>query len=380
MKTKIILSIITAIAVLQIPSNISAQQRHTCSTFQIATTDTIVVGHNLDDYVTFPGMLIVNPRGVDKESLSWRDFRKGKKKNALRLKWTSKFGSITYSIFGRELIDGGMNEAGLYIGEMTLMKTVYPVDNTKPIFHTNFLMQYILDCFATVDEAIESLSTFSIDGTCRWHYFVADRNGNTAVVEFIDGKIVIHKGESMPHNILCNTTYSSDLDSLALYKGYGGERVLDINDKEDTRRTVRATEMIKLYAENQQKPIIDYSFDMLNLLDLGNNLWQVVCDISHGRVYFRTHLNRNIKFVDFKSFDFSDKSLKYIDIHFDNKGNVYSSFNPLTNKINKKYVRKTWWAIDMGFFGNIFIKPFAVWGLGARMSGYTGEFYNENKK
>ena len=357
-----------------------AQTRHSCSTFQITSGDTIIVGHNLDDYVTFPGMIVVNPRGIEKESLSWLDFRKGKKKDRLRLKWISKYGSITYSIFGHDLIDGGLNEAGLYIGEMTLMETVYSVDAEKPAIHTNFWMQYILDCYATVDEALQSISKYNIDGTCRWHFFLADKGGNTAIVEFIDGKATIYNGESMPYKVLCNSTYRSDLDSLALYSGYGGERIIDIQDKEKTKRTVRATEMINFFSENHQKSIVNYSFDMLQLLDLGNNLWQIVCDISNGRIYFRTHLNKNIKFVDLKSFDFSNKTLKYINIHINERNNVSSLFTTLTDKTNKKYVRKTWWAIDMGFWGNIFIKPFAVWGLGGRMNGYTGFFYNQENK
>lgn len=357
-----------------------AQQRHTCSTFQLTSGDTIVVGHNLDDYFTVPGMILINPRGIEKESLSWRDFRKGKQKDVPRLKWKSKFGSITYSIFGRDLIDGGMNEAGLYIGEMTLMNTVYPVDNFKPTFQTNFLMQYLLDCFSTVDQALESFTTFNIDGTCRWHFFLADLNGNTAIIEFIDGKVLIYKNDSMPHKILCNTTYQSDLDSLNLYKGYGGNRLIDINDKENTKRTVRAAELMRLFSENQQKPIIDYGFEMLTLLDLGNNQWQIVSDIGKGRIYFRTVLNKRIKYVDLSDFDFSANNQRYIDIHSDNETNVSELFIPLTNKINKKYVRKTWWAIDMGFFGNIFVKPFTVWMLGGRMSGFTSEFYSLSKK
>lgn len=359
-------------------SGIYAQQRHTCSTFQITSADTIVVGHNLDEYFTVPGIVAVNPRGIEKHNLSWRDFRKGKGNDVPRLKWKSKYGSITYSIFGRDLIDGGMNEAGLYIGEMTLMKTVYPVDKNKPTFHTNFFMQYILDCFATVDEALASFTTFSIDGTCRWHFFLADRSGKTAIIEFIDGETIIYKGESMPHNILCNTTYQSDLDSLNLYEGFGGERKIDVNDKENTKRSVRASEMLKSYSEKQHKPIINYSFEMLSSLNLGNNQWQVVCDITNGVVYFNTVLNRNIKFVNMNSFDFSSKQIYYIDIHNVNNGNVSNLFQPLTNKTNKKYVRKTWWAIDMGFFGNIFVKPFAVWMFGGRMSGYTSKFYSKH--
>jgi len=379
MKAKKIVIGLAVITALFISSEISAQQRHSCSTFQIESGDTIITGHNLDDYFTVPGMVVVNPRGIEKQSLSWKDFRKGRKNDVPRISWKSKYGSITYSIFGRELIDGGMNEAGLYIGEMTLFKTKYPTISSQPTFYHCFFMQYILDNFSSVDEALESFSRLNIDGHSLWHFFIADKHGNTAIVEFLNGEPVVYRGENLPHKVLCNTTYQSDLDSLALYKGYGGERVIDVTDKENTKRTVRATEMIRLYSENQQKPIIDYSFEMLSLLDLGNNQWQIVCDLTNQRVYFRTVLNGNIKFVDFSDFDFSSSSQKYIDIHSNQVGDVSASFQTLTNKINKKYVRKTWWAIDMGFFGNIFVKPFAVWMFGGRMSGYTSDFYSRNK-
>jgi choloylglycine hydrolase len=375
MKTKTLIICFTAVCVFILPNRIAAQQRHTCSTFQIESGDTIIVGHNLDDYFKVPGMVIVNPRGIEKENLMWKDFTKGKKKNVPRINWKSKYGSITYSIFGRDLIDGGLNEAGLYIGEMTLFETVYPADEGKPCFYHCMIMQYMLDNFSSVDEVVSSFSNFNIDGGSRWHFFTADRLGNTAIIELIDGKPVVYSGDKLPYKVLCNTTYQSDLDSLKKYVGYGGERPLDILDKEKTKRSVRATEVIRRYSENKPKPVVDYSFDLLSLLDLGNNKWQIVCDISNQRMYFRTFLNKNIKYVDLKSFDFSDKSLKYIDVHIDQRNDVSSLFQPLTYKIDKKYVRKTWWAIDMGFWGNIFIKPFAVWGLGARMSGYTGDFY-----
>ena len=379
MRAKGLLSII-AVCVLLISTEALAQDRHSCSTFQMTSGDTIVVGHNLDDYVVFPGMMIVNPRGIEKENLSCLDFTKGKKKKKPRLKWTSKYGSVTYSIFGRELIDGGLNEAGLYIGEMTLMETIYPVIEGKPTFHTNLWMQYILDCYATVDEAIKNLPNYNLDGTCRWHFLLADASGNVSVIEFLKGRAIVYRGADVPHKILCNTTYQNDLDSLQRYVGYGGERAIDIQDKENTKRSVRAAEILKRYSDDPKTPIVDYSFDLLSLLDLGNNLWQITCDISNKRIYFRTQLNKNIKFVDFQSCDFSDTTLKYIDIHVDESHDVSSLFDPLTDKINKKYVRKTWRAIDMGPIGNIFAKPYAVWGLGLSMTGYTSLFYQKENE
>ena len=48
-------------------------------------------------------------------------------------------------------MDGGANEQGLYIGEMTLFGTKF-LETNNPKFHHHFFMQYILDNFATVTE------------------------------------------------------------------------------------------------------------------------------------------------------------------------------------------------------------------------------------
>lgn len=369
------LKLTTFIATIILCNSLYAQSKHSCSSFQLSSGDTVVVGHNLDEYFTVPGMVVVNPRNIKKENISWYDLRKGKKKNQPRVQWTSKYGSITYNTFGREFIDGGINEAGLYVGEMTLMETEYYSDITKPTFYHCFWMQYLLDNYASVNEVIENLTTVCIDGHSRWHFFIADKTGDVATIEFIKGKPVIHRGENLPHNILCNSAYNNDLDSLKLYKGYGGERIIDINDKENTKRTVRATELIRIFNESKPKPIVDYSFDMLTSLNLGNNQWQIVCDLTNQKMYFKTVLCNRIKYTSIKEFNFDSKNQRYIDIHSNLENDITNNFLPLTAKTNKKYVRKTWWAIDFGFFGNIFFKPFVVLFMGAKMSNYTSEFY-----
>ncbi len=363
------------IAVMLITNSLYAQSKHSCSTFQISSGDTIIVGHNLDDYFTVPGIVVVNPRNIQKENISWYDLRKGKKDDQPRITWKSKYGSITYNTFGREFIDGGINEAGLYVGEMTLMETEYYTDHSKPTFYHCFWMQYLLDNYASVNEVIENLTTVCIDGHSRWHFFIADKTGDVATIEFIKGNPIIHRGENLPHKILCNSNYSSDLDSLKLYKGYGGERIIDINDKENTKRTVRATELMRIFNENKPKPIVDYSFDMLSSLNLGNNQWQVVCDLTNQKIYFKTILCSKIKYTSIKEFNFDTSNQLYLDIHSDLENDITGNFKPLSAKANIKIVRKTWWAIDFGFFGNIFMKPFVVLFMGSKMSNYTSEFY-----
>jgi len=355
--------------------NTIAQTRHSCSTFLLRTSDSLVIGHNLDDYIDVSGLVVVNKKGVEKENLTWKDFRKGIRKDIQRIKWVSKYGSITYNTIGKDLIDGGMNETGLYIGEMTLFGTKYPSDANTPSIYHHFWMQYILDTYCSVAEVLENISKLNIDGTCTWHFFIADIDGNSATIEFLDGKAVIHTGNNMPYTILCNSTYSSDLDSIALYQGYGGSREIDIIDKVNTKRTVRGTELIRRYQQNQSKPIIDYSFDFLSSLDLGNNKWQIVYDLRNLKMFFRSYKSSKIKYVNFSSFDFSkNSSSKFIDIHTDFKGDVSSRFTDLTFSVNERYCRQFWENIDFGFFGNIFIKPIAIWKFGGRMNGYLMDF------
>ena len=46
-------------------------EKHSCSTFLLPAGDTLLVGHNVDDDYVIPGAVVVNKRGVQKESTSW---------------------------------------------------------------------------------------------------------------------------------------------------------------------------------------------------------------------------------------------------------------------------------------------------------------------
>ena len=68
------------------------QGNSSCSTFLINKNDTILVGHNLDDYIEVPGAVFINKRNVRKENISWTDFTCmcAKKNSNPRIQWTSK--------------------------------------------------------------------------------------------------------------------------------------------------------------------------------------------------------------------------------------------------------------------------------------------------
>ena len=65
--------------------------------------------------------------------------------------------------------------------------------------------QYVLDNFATVREAVDELKkeTFRIDAPrlpngseSTLHLAITDETGNTAILEYLDGKLSIHEGKA----------------------------------------------------------------------------------------------------------------------------------------------------------------------------------------
>ncbi len=356
------------------PVIVQPAERHSCSTFMINQNDTLLVGHNLDDYIEVPGLIVVNPRGVAKHSISWDDLKSVFGRSKPKLRWTSQYASVTYNTFGKEFPDGGMNEAGLYVGEMTLFATKYPKDESLTELYHHFWMQYALDRFQTVDEVIADLKNVIPSGHCLWHFFVADRTGNSAVIEFIEGRTVIHAGKDMPVKALCNRSYKRELDSLKLYEGFGGTRKINLADTSVDRRFSWAFKMIADAEVSVPQSMTGYSFSVLNQLNLGNNKWSIVCDLKNSRMYFNTYLSRKIKWVDLNDFDLSGKSpAMVLDVHSDLAQDISKSFIPFTEDIQAQYVKKAWEPIDTGFIWNLIFKPVMT----RRLREYISDFQPE---
>jgi len=349
--------------------------RHACSTFFLSTPGAGLVGHNLDDYIEVPGLVITNPRGIAKGNISWQDLTSFRSKFRPRIQWVAKYGSITGNIFGREFPDGGLNEAGLYIGEMTLFGTKYPPAPGLPkLYHCQW-MQYILDNFETVDQVLASLSHIIMDGHCQWHFFTADKHGHTASIEFPSGKTVIHSGEQMPVKVMCNAAYAEELAHLSEYEGFGGAKPVDIDDQQGNARFVQAATMLRQYESAPRQPAVDEAFAILAQLERGNNKWSIVFDLSQMRVYFRTYREREIKYVDFSAFDLSSAAPTMIrDIHQPGTGEVSGQFHPCNDADNRVAIRETWAQIDFGnAFLNRFFKPILVWKLSSYPKGFTAQ-------
>ena len=161
--------------------------------------DQPLVGKNYDWGVE-DGLVIINKRGVKKTAIALNeDFGQP-------AKWTSKYGSITFNQYGREMPMGGMNETGLVVEMMMLRETQYPAHDSRPSISNLQWIQYQLDNFSTVKEVISSDSKVRIySGNTGLHYMACDKMGNCASIEFIGGKLVYHINETMPVKVLTNS-------------------------------------------------------------------------------------------------------------------------------------------------------------------------------
>ena len=90
----------------------------------------------------------------------------------------------------------GMNEQGLAIGMAAVPPGEMRPDPNKKTTDQLGIMREILDHAGTVDEAVDILGSYNVDmGSVPVHYLVASAAGDSALVEFYQGKMVVFRNE-----------------------------------------------------------------------------------------------------------------------------------------------------------------------------------------
>lgn len=298
---------------------------YACTTFFINMNGQMVFGRNYD-WITDAGMVCTNLKGLSKTSL--------KTENGETISWISKFGSITFNQYGKEFPTGGMNEKGLVVELMWLDETKYPANDSRPAVGVLQWIQYQLDNCSTIDEVIatDKVLRISPTGNTPLHYLIADAGGHAATIEFLKGKMVVHKGNDLSQPVLTNSTYDESVKSFKDSRSNGNNSLERFNE---------ACEMIQqLNAGSTSKPVIDYAFDILNNVSQGNyTKWSIVYDLTNKTIQFKTNRFRQIKTMSFSSFDFDcSATAKAWDMNQSASGRIEQLFETFTPGINKKIV------------------------------------------
>lgn len=279
----------------------------------------MVFGKNYD-WMTGTGMINTNLRGLAKSSLPLD--------GGNILKWTSKYGSTTFNQYGKEFPNGGMNEKGLVVELMWLSESEYPAKDNRPALSVLQWIQYQLDNCSSVDElvATDKITRITSTGTPQ-HYLVADSKGQVATIEFLKGKMVVHRGDKLPYPVLANSTYQS---SLSVVNRNTSDNSLD--------RFSKACNMVQQYTKaNINKPLVDYSFDILNKVAQGGfTKWSIVYDITNKKVFYKTSSAQHVKTFSLNDFNYACSAQpKSYNLRSDDKGDISKNFTAYSNEQNK---------------------------------------------
>lgn len=176
----------------------------------------VMVGRTMDWPESTQPILTVLPRGME------RDGGKAGTETVVAenpARWTSKYGSVVTTVYGVGTADG-MNEKGLAVHMLYLKLTDFGArDISKKGLQVGLWGQYMLDNAATVEEAlklfedIQPVMIVANGHKATLHLAMEDATGDSAIVEYIDGKPMIHHGREF--RVMTNDpTYAEQLALL----------------------------------------------------------------------------------------------------------------------------------------------------------------------
>lgn len=177
----------------------------------------VMVGRTMDWPESTQPMLTVLPRGMARNGgMAGPDKVVSENPAA----WTSKYGSLVTTVYGIGTADG-INEAGLGAHMLYLNATDFgPRDPSKPGLQAGLWAQYVLDNAATVAEALALLEKVQVvmvethGHKSNVHLAIEDATGDSAIIEYIDGKPVVHHGRD--YTVMTNDpAYDEQLALLA---------------------------------------------------------------------------------------------------------------------------------------------------------------------
>ncbi|MCV7193069.1 linear amide C-N hydrolase [Mycolicibacterium brumae] len=273
----------------------------------------VLTGRNMDFRFDLQTNLWALPRGVKRDDGV-----------AGELSWSAKYGSVVATAMDIFSADG-INEAGLSGHILWLAESNYGArDESRPVLSQAVWLQYILDNFATVAEAVDWMNQTQVqiapmvDPTSgvepALHLALDDATGDSAIIEYIDGKLNAHHDRS--YTVMTNSPpFDQQLELLKGYEGFGGDKPIP-GSTVASDRFVRAAHYAARLPEpsTQLQGIAAILSVMRNAAqpfrtpdegkpDASQTIWQVVADLTNKRYVYESTTRPNIVWVDLTDLD-----------------------------------------------------------------------------
>lgn len=288
--------------------------------------DTVITARSMDWKADMGTNLWAFPRGMERDGAVGPN----------PITWTSKYGSVVAACFDNGSADG-MNEAGLVANMLYLVETEYPTptedDRRKSLSLTAWL-QYVLDNYDTVGEAVEKLEKepFYIvpckspdweetkaEGTT--HLSISDHTGDSAIFQYIDGKLNIHHNRE--YQVMTNSPpYDQQLALNQYWEQIGGTTMLPGTNRA-ADRFVRASFYIKAITQTSNiNEAIAGAFSVIRNTsvplgistegqpNIASTIWRTVADQKNKRYFYESTRHPNVFWVDFSDMDFTKETKK----------------------------------------------------------------------
>jgi choloylglycine hydrolase len=240
--------------------------------------------------------------------------------------WTSKYGSLALSAYDEGTHEGvnekGLSAHALYLaGETDFGKR----DASKEGIGIMQWVQYYLDNYATVAEAVEAQKNFQFQieplilpngFPTLVHISLSDKTGDSAVIEYIGGKARIYHDRR--YTVMTNEpTYDKQIANLSQYRSFGGDKALP-GERTPSDRFVRAAYYVNgLPATKDPTEAAAYMFSVIRNVsvpfgspdpdkpNIASTIFRTVQDLTGGRYYFESTYAPNVVWVDYGKLDFS---------------------------------------------------------------------------
>ena len=260
--------------------------------------------------------------------------------------WTAKYGSVVATGYDVSTTDG-VNEAGLSANVLWLVESEYPkFDQSKPGLTIAAWAQYVLDSFETVEEAVAALEkepftivSDNVPGENRLttlHLSISDRTGDSAIVEYIGGKQVIHHDRR--YQVMTNSpTFDQQLALNSYWKQIGGTVMLPGTNRAADRFARASFYVNAIPKEEDANRALASVFSVIRNVsvpfglntpeepNISSTRWRTVVDHKRKLYFFESALTPNTFWVDLNRIDFSETTGKVMKLDLgDNQDHTYS--------------------------------------------------------
>ncbi|MCC5902197.1 MAG: linear amide C-N hydrolase [Halomonas sp.] len=273
----------------------------------------VIVGRNMDFHKDLMTNLWTQPQGITRD-----DGVQGK------LAWRSKYGSVVATAFDMISVDG-LNEAGLAGHVLWLAESDYGIpDDSRPQLSQAIWMQYFLDNYSTVAEAVEWIEKSNVQvvqmmdptgGTPpAIHLALNDATGDSCIIEYSDGRPKVY--HSREYRVMTNSpTYDQQLELVKTISGLGGDQPIPGSTLASDRFARAAYYVSRLDQPQTQLQAIAAMFSVIRNVaqpfripdpgkpDASQTLWQTVSDLTNRRYVFESTTRPNIVWVDLRDLD-----------------------------------------------------------------------------